>query len=154
MWAFLVVNSFSCKKGDQKLSFEQIDGVFIKKQSNNITNNSLLYYDSGDPSKISFKVGSIILYKTEKGNYGKMLIKDVYPTNTYPGLKVAIVTYNHTDDSVLAENSDLALLVPNNRLDLEKGIISDQVYDFIWNSYAGKWALSTQPLTTYNLYSL
>lgn len=153
LWILLLITAFSCKKGEQKLSFEQIDKAFIEKQSSNITTNLPLFYDSNEPKAISFKIGSVILFKTQEGNYGKMLVKDVYLTTVgnYSALDLAFVTYN-PDGSVLAESSGLTLVRDgtNDYLDLDKGTISDQGYELKWSTGF----FSVNEPTTYCVYSL
>ena len=106
----------ACKK-DKKLSeFEKLTPSVIASKDSEMTADAIPY-DAPAPA-INFKAGSIILIKTDVGNYGKMEILSNSGDPDFE-LKVNLVVYNSATDEVIINKKDFVFTFSSNYFNLD-----------------------------------
>ena len=92
---FTLITVFSCRKDDQEQpkpvlkTYAELTLDDIKAKENALSTAVLVISDAGG---IKMKAGDIILYKTQKGKYGKMEVIAIDAASNYK-IKVKAMTY-------------------------------------------------------------
>lgn len=118
----------ACKKDTPVLSaFEKLSFSEIKALEGQLTTNHIVVKST--IPETGLKRDAIIVYKTGKGNYGKMILVDaeVGPNAT---LTIDIVNYDGEGNLIL-NKKDLIIKIGEG-CDLDTGLISDTNNEFFW----------------------
>lgn len=128
---------FSCKKDSKPDPFNAITLTEIKTLEPNFSNKSIVLTDAN--GNLVTKLGSIILFKTNKGVYGKFQIKSVKVPVDISNWEWVTEMVNFNADGSIAEKKQIVDTQAEVYTDLDLGI-ADCLFNIsdIFTSFASK----------------
>lgn len=122
------------KKTESVKTFADYTQKDISDQLNNITSETITY---DAPAGTNFKVGSIIFFKTNANNYGKMKVVSVSPQSD---LVVDMVVFDANGGKLVNQTNKTFVLTLNVAYELDSALIPEELSqdaDFAWGTAAG-----------------